>query len=259
MLAVNYDDAKFVPYPILAQPKLNGVRAKWDGERLISRQNKLFKECVLPDLYAQLRTFSACYPGVILDGELYTHGLPLQEIIERTAINRIGPHEGADDIGFHAFDIIAEDRADARLQKLAEIYNPRYFVVPTLVDNESACMAYLKMIYELGYEGLILRQPQCPYINGRTEALIKLKPWQYASATVIGFSPGRDKYVGMLGALECRLQSGKTFKVSGGLSDGLRTEIWNCQEKYIGRELSVRFRELSNGGIPLQPQIVLWK
>lgn len=257
MNGTNWDDMPFIPFPLLLQPKLNGVRARWDGHQLLSRQCKVFNETALPGLHKELRFWSACNPGVILDGELYGHGLRLQDITARVAINRVNAHPDIGDIGYHAFDIISELPAQTRLAKLAEIYTPKFCVPWVIVRSEAEVNQYLNFYTEFGYEGIMLRAMGCPYMPGRSEALIKLKPWRYAKVPITGFSPGRDKYQGILGALVCKVNT-KEFKVSGGLTDAQRSEIWLHQSRHLGEYITVRFRELSRDGRPLQPQIYQW-
>ena len=189
---------------------------------------------------------------MVLDGELYAHGMPFQEIEKRTAVNRQAPHIDAGSIDFHAFDLISSEDTESRQITLAHIYKP--WVAVGCARSEREVMEYLTIMRQAGYEGVMLRAYNVPYLEGCTEALIKLKPWTYGVATVIGFSPGKDKYQDTLGALIVRMST-VTFNVSGGLTDEDRDFIWAHKASILNMEVPIKFRDTFNSGIPVQPQL----
>lgn len=253
MCGTPYDELRDpLIYPVMVQPKLDGVRAKWNGFQLVSRQRELFKQETMPHIYEQLSAWSTKYPDVILDGELYSHGMPLQEINRRVAINRQLPHDDVKSVHYHAFDLINDEDTETRQLTLSQIY-PLWVPVGR-ANNEGELFSLLDKFVEAGYEGLMARAYNVPYLVGRTEALVKLKPWQYARVKIVGFSPGKDKYSGMLGAFIVMLDR-LVFNVSGGLTDVEREAIMKHQGDYIGRSIMIRYRDKYNSGIPSHPQI----
>ncbi|MDE0792793.1 MAG: DNA ligase, partial [SAR324 cluster bacterium] len=79
--------------------------------------------------------------------------------------------------------------------------------------------ALLKMLVEIikkGGEGFILHRAYSLYHSGRSDDLLKLKPWQDAEATVIEILPGKDKFSGMMGALMLKEKSGHIFLIGSG-------------------------------------------
>lgn len=258
MLAVNIDELDDprhdIAWPCLGQPKLNGVRACWTGEKLISRQNKLFKQAALPELYQALIHWSAFNPGIILDGELYSHELPFQEICARVAINRTAPHPDADSIKFHAFDIISQEHTEARLTLLSMTYKD--FVPAAKLTHPDQIEPVTNRFYEAGFEGLMIRQLNTPYYHSRTNALIKVKPWKHTTAVIVDFKEGLGKYKDSLGALLVALPNKQTCWVSGGLTDDQRRHIWSNKPQYQTHRIKLAFRELSLADKPLKPQIV---
>ena len=115
----------------------------------------------------------------------------------------------------------------------------------------------LKQVRQRNGEGIIIRQRGCPYIPGRTEALIKLKPWITQMAEIVGMNEGLGKNHGSLGALIVELTNGIQVKVGGGpgLSDECRKNFWNNKNIWLRKSVVIRYRELSDTGVPLQPQI----
>lgn len=49
-----------------------------------------------------------------------------------------------------------------------------------------------------------------------------MKTFYDAEAVVIGYEPGKGRNKGVCGALKCRMESGKEFKIGTGLSDSIR-------------------------------------
>lgn len=253
-LAVNVDIVDPLIFPFVGQPKLNGIRACWDGEHLISRQKKVWSPQKLPHIYEKLSQFSNNYPGIHLDGELYCHGMPNQEINARCAINSVTAHPDCHVIDFHAFDIICSDTTELRQTALCQIYKP--WTAVCKITNEKEMEVWLNRFVEAGFEGLMMRALFCPYISGRTEALIKVKPWKFTNGTIFDFNEGLGKYKGMLGALRVKLDEKHYVNVSGGLTDELRDKIWRHKDVWRNRPVVIKYRDLSNTRIPLQPQIV---
>lgn len=256
MLAVNLDELDIhydIAYPCIGQPKLDGVRAYWDGHILRSRQQKVFSADALPHIYAKLQAFSAKYPGIILDGELYGETLPFQEICARVAINRSAPHPDATSVDFHAFDIISADDTETRQTTLCQIYRP--WVAVTKLLHPDNIELWTSRFYEAGFEGMMIRQLKCPYISGRTQALIKVKPWQYCTGVIVGLKRGQGKYIDTLGSIEVKIKDITCF-VSGGLTDKQRDTIWRAPNNFLNCQITLKYRELSNTGRLLKPQIV---
>lgn len=253
MLASHFDDIEYIHYPVMVQCKLNGVRAKWTGEILVTRQNKVWKPETLPSVHSKLMAWSKMFPGVVLDGELYSHRCPWQILEGITSVNRITPHEQEDLIDFHAFDIIDSEVSEKRQERLSRTYDP--WVAISLVTDSTQLFEALNIAVVAGFEGLMIRCLGCPYEVGRTTDLIKLKPWKYGTGKVVGFKEGKDKYAGMLGSIEISWRGVKVF-ISGGLSDEQRSLIWKQKEAYLGKTLPFKYRDLSSRGVPYQPQFV---
>lgn len=106
------------------------------------------------------------------------------------------------------------------------------------------------------YEGAIARRADAVVKNKRTKDLLKVKAFKDAEATIVGVIEGTGKYVGMLGALKCKLADGKEFDIGSGFSDRQRQELWELAANgtKLYEALAVfKYFELTNDGIPRFP------
>lgn len=254
MLATDYDDVDTIYYPVIGQPKLNGVRAKWDAEKklFISRQGEVWREELLPHLYHRMQSL---HPTTSLDGELFSPRLAFQDICARVAVRRAKPHDDIAAIDFYAFDIINDQPSQIRIRDLETLYHPH--IPSTLLDNGDVVWNYLRAMTTSGYEGIILRMFGVPYRVGRTEAVVKLKPWKYLACRVVSVIEGKGKLQNSVGAFVVRAETQPLqCKVGGGnITEARRRLLWDGREHIKGLALTIRYRDLSKDGKPLQPQI----
>ena len=90
-----------------------------------------------------------------------------------------------------------------------------------------------------------MRKRAAPYVIGRSDVLIKLKPLQDAEAVVIEHVPGKGKYQGMMGALRVRTPDGKQFLIGTGFTDEVRKN-----PPPVGTTITYTYRGLTNTGLP---------
>ena len=103
----------------------------------------------------------------------------------------------------------------------------------------------LATVLAAGGEGLMLHRTDAVYETGRSDTLLKLKPWLDAEAEVIGHRAGKGRHTGRLGALQVRTSEGKTFLLGTGFSDAQRQN-----PPPIGARVTYRYRELTRTGLP---------
>jgi ATP-dependent DNA ligase len=117
-------------------------------------------------------------------------------------------------------------------------------------DGQAAFAEFNRQAISDGYEGVMIKDPEAPYACKRTTAWLKRKPFIEVTLAIVGFEPGEPdgKYKDTLGALVCRgVDAGKSIasNVSGGISDALRDEIWQDQERFLGMMVEVRADKLT--------------
>lgn len=225
----------------LVSEKLDGVRAIWDGETLRFRSGR---EIMAPTW------FVAGLPKQALDGELWLG----RGSFER--LSGIVRREQPDDAEWRSVRYMIFELPGApgsfreRVAAIRQLV--RQAAVPWLQEIEqfpvldrSSLQKRLNEVVQGGGEGLMLHRADALYETGRSDTLLKLKPWDDAEAEVIGHLPGKGKYVGVLGALRVRTADGREFSIGTGFTDEQRHN-----PPAIGTTVTYRYRDLTRRGIP---------
>ena len=198
--------------------KLDGVRAYWDGQRLLFRSGR---RIAAPDW------FIASLPKAPLDGELWM-GRGAFERLSGVVRRAIPVDEEWRGVRYMIFELPgAEGDFTARIaamRRLVVHINRRWvqMVEQSRVANRVELQQHLDAVVAQGGEGLMLHRADAPYVTGRSEVLLKLKPWLDAEAVVIAHQPGQGKYAGRMGALRVRTPEGVEFEIGTGFSDAVR-------------------------------------
>lgn len=240
--------------------KLDGVRAYWDGENFISRLGNVF---AVPDDYK-----SVMPKDMHLDGELWMGRGRFQET--SGAVRRMDKGRQWKDIQYMVFDAPNvgggfEDRQDT-LRRQAPKHGFKV-VQQDFCTGHSDLREKLDLIEKLGGEGLMLRKAKSLYERTRSTTLLKVKSFHDAEALVTGYTEGRGKHKGKVGALRCEfpinsrisllggrsfdLRKGVRFDVGTGLSDAERES-----PPHLGSTITFRFQELSKDGVPRFPSFI---
>jgi DNA ligase-1 len=254
---------KYVTYPAIIQPKLDGFRCiaiVTNGKaRLFSRTRK--EITTLPHIIEQLEKM---YNSVVLDGELYNH--ELKEDFPRLAglIKRDEVHPDSKLIQYHVYDSVPQEYKEANfswkervgyiIEALELDKNPYIKPVESRIANSEDEMNFLfQNFVQDGYEGAIYRHPTMPYENKRSAGLLKIKTMQDAEFTIIGVKEGTGKLMGKAGAFMCVTNAGKEFEVKmKGTLESLEDYLVNF-DNYKGKQLTVQFQKYTPYGAPLFP------
>ena len=120
-----HDSRKFaskVQFPLIAQPKLDGIRAMYNRQTGI--YSRLCKPFNVPDIKSALDQLTIP-DSVYLDGELYIHHTPLQTI---SSIVRKSDHPEKNQLNFVLFDLY--DRCNPSM-----CYRDRLNLLSSIVDD----------------------------------------------------------------------------------------------------------------------------
>lgn len=225
----------------LVSEKLDGVRAIWDGQTLRFRSGR---EINAP------RWFVDGLPKLALDGELWLgHGT-----FERLSgiVRRDVPDDSEwRQVRYMIFELPGatgdfRERAESIRQIVHQANVPWLREIEQFqVVDHPGLQKLLKEVVKGGGEGLMLHRADAPYETGRSDTLLKVKPWEDAEAVVIGHLPGKGKHAGRMGALRVRTADGREFSLGSGFSDGLRRN-----PPALGVKVTYRYRDLTKNGLP---------
>ncbi|MBK1679785.1 DNA ligase [Rhodocyclus tenuis] len=249
LLAANYRDS-VDPSAYWVSEKLDGVRAFWDGTTLRFRSGRAI---------AAPAWFTAALPPHPLDGELW---LGRGQFDALSAIVRREPPLESEwrRLQLRVFELPPATADEAALTFSERWQRLRQLVaaagVPWLeavaqfrVADRGELAQQLAATVAAGGEGLMLHRADAPYLTGRNDALLKLKPWHDAEATVLAHLPGKGRLHGSVGALLMQTDDGRRFRLGSGLSDALRQN-----PPPPGTRLSYRYTELTPAGLPRFPR-----
>lgn len=229
------------------------VSEKFDGVRAIWREGKLVTKNGNP-IHAPA-WFIEALPDVWLDGELWSKRQDF-EFVASTVLSKRINQEAWKKITYKVFDMPDyqspfETRAKAYISLLDKLNVD--FIKPieqiSLKDND-ALSDMLNDYSSRGAEGLILHRKQARFASGRSDNVLKLKPYQESQARVKAYVPGNGKYQGQIGALVVVWQASedtpaKRFKIGSGLSDKER-----ITPPALGSLIRFKFHGLTKNKIP---------
>ena len=225
--------------------KFDGVRAQWDGRSLRFRGGGLVPAPAW---------FTANFPAAPLDGELWI-GRERFDALSGT-VRKLEPVDAEwRRVRYLVFELPgAAGDFSARVLRMQAIVAGAgvpwlQAVEQVRLANRDELMKRLDAIVRAGGEGLMLHRADAAYLTGRSDALLKLKPWQDAEAVVVGHTPGTGKYRGMTGALDMEMADGKRFRIGSGLSDALRRV-----PPPVGTRITYRYQQLTKNGVPRFPR-----
>lgn len=264
-----------VTYPCFVQPKLDGIRALYQNGHFQSRDEQPFPTCLLEHLSKPLQEIFQ--PDVILDGELYVHGWPLQRINAAVTPVRQEATEDTKLVEYHVFDVI--DFTKPFIERRIPIFSSKYTnpVLTTLVQNTAEANDWYSCFVDRSYEGMMYRLGDCPYTvpkqrtddsslvyskskflsdqDNRVWHLLKRKDWQDDEFLIIGF----NETLGLKGErgfqLHLATASGKPFASGGGLTHA-EVDYYLIHDP-TGRHAKIKYLVLSSAGIPLGNPTIL--
>lgn len=221
--------------------KLDGIRGHWDGHALWTRGGNP----ITPPAW-----FTAGWPPVPIDGELWIGRGRFEEISGLVRSTEVDPERWRA-VRFMAFDLPGHPGGfQARLralQTLAETSGNHWLRVVEQVRlaDADALEQHLQRVVAAGGEGLMLHHRDSRYVAGRSEGLLKYKPYDDAEARVVGHTAGKGKYQGMVGALLVEREDGLRFRLGSGLSDAQR-----ARPPPLGAWVTYRYSGLTANGVP---------
>lgn len=257
-------DLDNIKFPVMASPKLDGVRViVYDG--VVYSRN--FKR--IPNDYVQaLFGRKECHG---FDGELIVGDATSDTVFQATT-SGVMTGAGKPDVTLHAFDFIGStSHFKFRYEVLVGLANKlkHVKVVPhVLIENIEELNAYEEECVAQGYEGIMIRDPQGKYKHGRSTTkeggLLKIKRFEDDEAVVIGCeelmtnlneqeldnlghkvrSSKKEGLVpaGKLGALIVKHKTFGEFKIGSGFTEDTRIKLWCERDELKGRLAKFKYQ-----------------
>ena len=181
------DYFKKLRYPLLCSPKYDGIRCVVRNGVCISRSGKILPSKQVQKEFSRLEYF---------DGELI-EGNPTDFDVYNRTQSHVMSEDKPGDIKFIVFDYTKDDTLHLPYyirEEMIEIPKEAknvFKIQQTLIEDINGLLNYEREILELGFEGIMMRDPVGRYKLGRgtfKEGLIyKLKRFADDEAVIIGF------------------------------------------------------------------------
>lgn len=194
--------------------KLDGIRAFWNGKKLLSRGGKT--------IHAP-KWFLQGFPPFEIDGELWSKRGEF-EFIQSVVMDKT-PSKEWRKITYNIFEVPNQKGGLKKRLKVLKTYLKNENAPHLRIIKQFTCkdkthlQSFFNDIIEKKGEGVVLRDPKAPYINKRTKKALKMKKFDDSECEVIAHHKGKGKYKNSLGSFTCKLENNITFKIGSGLSD----------------------------------------
>lgn len=225
----------------LVSEKLDGVRALWDGEHFYTRQGNQIHAPVW---------FTKNFPNTPMDDELWIARGQFDAV--SGAVRKATPVDAEwQKITYQLFELPQAqgtfEKRVQRMQALVKKANSPYLKViqQFRIKDEAQLKNKLQQVVKAHGEGLMLHLASAEYVTGRSNVLLKLKPYLDAEAIVVGYVAGKGKYQGKMGALLVENRDGIRFKLGTGFSDAEREN-----PPKIGSMVTYTYKDTTKTGKP---------
>lgn len=260
--------------------KMDGVRCiaiRWPiGWCLYSRQGKEFQTVdhikqELEEIYKEsLRNPRLDHGISFWDGELYKHGLSFEEVQGLAMSYTKGT---AEELEYHVFVEGSRDgffnqdasKMTALIYSLGtnpyQLHDHVFAVAAGTVNSVEEMNERLEEAFELGYEGIMLRDAVVPYDFKRSDALIKVKQFEQAGEIISDaiirevriddfpvIEDGKMHYESLLTRLEVEQEDGIMCGVGSGFDLEFRRTHTKDPDALIGKTIEVKHQYWGKNG-----------
>ena len=247
------------------EPKVDGVRfVRTEPGVWLSRQGKIKHN--VDHITSRLDRMKR-YSDYLIDGELFSSDW--STTISATHSHfKTGLH-----LSYRIFDIVPLQNPQMPLMERKEVLEemleglkrdaPIFAVSSTIVSSFSDFRQVFNNHCASGCDGAMIKRRKGPYEFKRSKYWLKVKPYMEMDCKIVGFTEGKGKYEGTLGAIVVKVPVPKkegswseyTTKVSG-MTDDDRDYIWKNATKLRGKIAEVRYRAISEKIRLIEPRLI---
>ncbi len=283
--SVKIQELDTLKYPLYASPKLDGIRSSVVGKKVLSRKHKKIRSRAVQKIYGDIRLKG-------LDGELMYGPPNAEDAFQRTSSAVMSADGPSEELMYYVFDYTDAPKEWGYVSRLIflrqtvkAMRNKKITVLEQVViQNPKELRAYEKKCVKEGYEGIMTRDPQGQYKNGRSTKkqgwLLKIKRFEDSEGYIVSIKEGKhnnnkkeknafgnskrsSKKEGMVlagtaGSFMLKdLKTKKLVKVAPGkLTHDMRKEMWRNPKKYIGKIMKYRWQLVGVKDKPRFPRCI---
>jgi DNA ligase 1 len=262
MLAGGYKQDEDM-FPVIAQPKLDGIRCIANKDGLWTRANKPITSC--PHIWEEIKPLFDKNPEYIFDGELYNHALKddfnkITSLVRKQKTTEADTLEAAKLVEYHVYDMYDSSNGDL-------IFSERFFklcgklskmttikTVDTVLTHtqDSLDELYSKWT-EDGYEGQMVRHDKS-YENKRSKYLLKRKEFLTDEFDVVSMLEGKGNWSGHVKHFVLRKPDGTNFGAGVRGKQEVLSKLW--ADGNMPNWATLRYFNETPDGIPRFPVVI---
>jgi DNA ligase-1 len=261
MLASKWQDFKDrLPNEVSVQPKLDGIRCIVNKDGMWTREGKPIIGA--PHIFDILKPLFEYQPHLVVDGELYNHDLKddFNKII--SCVRKTKPTD--DDllvskelIQYHIYDLpyLTDRGHQLRHEHMGFLpVHDSLVIVKTILTTKDNVDALAADLIAEGYEGAMIRDPNCKYENKRSRLLLKWKEFQDDEFKIVDILPGEGNASGYAARVVLELPNGNTFSSGMIGNQAYCASLLLNKAEHIGKLGTVVFQNYTPDGVPRFPK-----
>lgn len=266
-------------YPLYVQPKLDGLRmiALLDADGNVQLKTRTLED--VPGFVHLRQELAALYKhgdqSLILDGELYSHGMNLQTI-SGIVRNEGGREDEKNKLQYWAFDAFSIQRPiepfEERIGQLETFLDQMKVKTIILnktieVDTPKDADRYYKQFTLEGYEGMIYKSRGRPYEYSfnkakRSQWYLKRKQFFDDEFEIVGFTHGKGKDHDSV-IFVFKTKKGVEFNSVPNGTYAYKKDLYRrCLvnfDQFRGQFATIRYEKLSSNGVPQANHMIAFR
>lgn len=294
MLGATIVDESKLRFPLLATPKLDGIRCLVIDRPINNIVSRSFKPIRNRHIKTKLKAFFSLHPGHVFDGELMLRKTTHSPVDFYQIESAVMSEAGEPDFIYHIFDMIKRDTSSSEsyIKRISNLvlfngsHNNTSFIEiirPIYINNLRQLHKFEEGCLGLLFEGVMLRSLDSPYKEGRStfneHYLLKLKRFEKDEAVIKDFEELRHNMniqeidnFGLAKRSKCEANlvgaatlgaiiviDSKTnleFRIGSGFTEEQRAEIWRNKELYLGKAVIYKHQKYGKKDLPRIPVFI---
>jgi len=242
---------------VILEPKIDGIRMAYSTKYgAVSRTGKPIAN--IDHILKELKQLNLM--DWTLDGELFAGNWEKTMSLATSHVTK----KPNTDLKYIIFDVMHPKYPDLLLSQRKTCLMSLFFrdfkyikMIPYILgDNIQNAKLFFLTAQKVGYEGIMIKDNDAPYVFKRSSFWLKYKSKSFTDnptletmdCKIIGMTEGEGKYKNTLGALVVMQPNKKICKVSG-MTDKQRNLFWRYRDKAKNTIVEVAYQELSDNKI----------